>query len=795
MTTQRFQTIIARARAHRVAVLVDINDPYWETSCVGVIQFLTKLWGGSLAVIIPTDGKTIAKEFWEVLSAHDPDRILCYRTTGNDLKIADPSKFQSHVDQWTQAELASSGMEEADLRVNIEKRLLNGNVDNFSISDELSQQIVTRLAPLHYDPTHTQEQTRQLDLTHIARGIEPSYPLTCVLDVIPFSDSFKIVAEIVRDGSPEAPPELWIAASLGSNDAKQTSALIEANVTPRTFHASQLSPCQLVSLGVEPGDTLKTPLPWSLSMTALAYYRSFKAMHYQLPTVIMVGDTISDFCMYYALRRLQGRALWLPKWFFDVSGSYNSRLATAVRGAAELGRIEHAEQLVLATFSIRAPELSEAETKIRPALLTRTTVKIETMNADLVKSQLRSPSRSCTAGTIGDISTHMFVDGELPGVFETPRPLKINPLNPQQHRWMVDISFEKYILPRHPALGGHVVAEGNLIDARSGKDAVSYACPGVFVMGADMDTNLVRPKLRMPNCEKIFQIIFRDCGYESQVSDKGAYAAQVCEKFGSLEQIGYSLRTNERMLFRKYLDTTEPPKGSHEDGTYLNDNRRYLNFRAIAKILGSHEAAISIIDSYVSKGIFYRGFIFQCHRCSDVAWFSISDISETFTCRRCRTTQPYTMKSWRHPNEPAWFYKLDEIVYLTLLHNGHVPLLTLDLLRRQSKESFLYCPELRIRPEGTQKAFIEIDICCATDGRLCIGEAKSVDSIATNQFKPQQAAERYRDLAIEMSASLVVFSTSQTAWGQPTFDALSQAFESHPYIEVLTIGEGGLYQI
>ena len=152
------------------------------------------------------------------------------------------------------------------------------------------------------------------------------------------------------------------------------------------------------------------------------------------------------------------------------------------------------------------------------------------------------------------------------------------------------------------------------------------------------------------------------------------------------------------------------------------------------------------------------------------------------------------MKSWRHPNEPAWFYKLDEIVYLTLLHNGDIPLLTLDLLRRRSKESFLHCPELRIRPEGAKKAFIEIDVCCVTDGRLCIGEAKSVDSISTNQLNPQQTAERYRDLAIKMGASLVVFSTSQTIWGHATLDALSQAFKPYPSIEVLTIGEGSLYQ-
>jgi hypothetical protein len=795
MTTQRFQTVLARARAHRVAILIDINDPYWETSCVGVIQFLTKLWGGSQAVIIPTDGKTIAEEFWAVLSVHDPDQILCYRTTGADLQIVNPEQFQSTVDKWTQEHLATSGMEESDLRHQMEEHLLQANLGNFGIFPELSQQIITRLAPIHYDKAHTQEHTRQLDLGRIARGSSPFYPLTSVLDVLPFADPVKTIAEIVRDGSPLAPPVLWIAASMGSNDAKQTEALKQANVASTTFHTGSLSAYQLVRLGIEPGDTLKVHTPWALPMTALSYYRSLKSLRYQLPTVVMIGDTISDFCMYYALRCLQGRALWLPKWFFEDSGPYSSRLATAVRGAAELGRAEHAQQLSLASFSLSAQEMSEAEARISPALHSLSSVKVEAMNVELVNSQLRSPFRSCTAGTIGDISTRMFVDGELPGVFETPRPLGINPLDAQKHRWMVDISFENYQLPRHPALASYVIADGNLLNARSGKDAVSYSCPGIFVMGTDVETNLVRPRLKMPNCEKIFQIVFGDCGYESQPSDKGVYAAQACDKFGGLEEIGYSLRTNDGLVLRKYLDHTEPPKGSHDDGTYLNDQRRYLNFQAIAKILNSDESAIRLIDSFVSKGIFYRGFIFACNRCGDVAWFSISEINETFTCRRCRTTQPYMKKSWRHPNEPAWFYKLDEIVYLTMKNNGDVPLLTLDYIRRQSKESFLFSPELRIRPEGSRKAFMEIDICCVSNGRICIGEAKSNDSIATNQATAQKVGERYRDLAVKIGASMVAFSTSATCWSEPTFTAISTAFETHPYIEILTLGNGGLFQI
>ncbi|MGD0741443.1 MAG: hypothetical protein ABR957_17775, partial [Terracidiphilus sp.] len=69
-TTQRFQSLITRVRPHRIAVLTNTEDPNWYHNCIGVIEFLTKLWGGSHCIIIPTDGKKIDEEFWSILSSH-----------------------------------------------------------------------------------------------------------------------------------------------------------------------------------------------------------------------------------------------------------------------------------------------------------------------------------------------------------------------------------------------------------------------------------------------------------------------------------------------------------------------------------------------------------------------------------------------------------------------------------------------------------------------------------------------------------------------------------------------------
>jgi hypothetical protein len=144
------------------------------------------------------------------------------------------------------------------------------------------------------------------------------------------------------------------------------------------------------------------------------------------------------------------------------------------------------------------------------------------------------------------------------------------------------------------------------------------------------------------------------------------------------------------------------------------------------------------------------------------------------------------------PNEPLWYYKLDEMIYLMMKNNGHVPLLTLNKLRLSSKESFLFCHELRIFPQGGHKSFLEMDICCIANGKLCIGEAKSNGDLK-GDLTEVQTAERYRDLALKIGATMVVFSTTANAWTDASRKAIDSAFVNHPHIEVKKWTSGILY--
>lgn len=320
---------------------------------------------------------------------------------------------------------------------------------------------------------------------------------------------------------------------------------------------------------------------------------------------------------------------------------------------------------------------------------------------------------------------------------------------------------------------------------RATNDGLAYMCPGSLVIGTDPDFNLPWPTIRVPSALEIFRRVLNFGKYDCEISDKGRYESETISKLGGVDCAGDAFRdAGTSALFHKFLDRSPSAK---DGGVLLKDQRRYLDFVAISKLLGSNEFATEIIDSYISRKILYRGFVLACRHCSSVEWFSVDEIGHTFTCRRCGNTQQYGKASWRNGNEPAWFYKLDEIVYQAVLNNSAAPILTLAAIRRSAKDSFLLCPELRISVQGDKKHRMEIDICCIPDGKLCIGEAKSNGTLATNDVSAGDAAARYRDLAEKIGATGVIFSTSTAEWDKASQSAMHATFKALPHIELLTL--------
>jgi hypothetical protein len=790
-SVQRFQSFVTRVRPHRVAVLTNLEDMDWQESCLGVIEFFTKLWGGTHCVIIPTDGKTIDETFWAVLASHDPDIIYRYQRTGADEVDHAPEKFAARVAEEVSRHAEATGLEEAQIRVEVERAMRDVPLDEWTVKENLLNELLVRLSPFHLEKQAIEGMPRQLNVYAITRGDEPSHPLTPNINVLQSSIRPDYFAQVVWDvDASNVPPPLWLAAAIGRVDHEYASQLQKLGVTPYPVLMSHNLGSQVIKWGLDPRANLESPFPFGLTQAILTPVMAMRAKRFQLPTIVVVGDTQRDFCLYHALRWQYLRAVWLPSWFL----SDDDRLMTVIRQAEASGRSEHNQHLSFVSHSVPNADLEALKKRIVGRMY-QTVLSVDAITPGRVSHWLRHPSRVYAEGNLGDVTSHLLFKDDLPGTFESPLPRKLSPVEPMRHRWLVDITFVENLLPRHPALGRVVVHGSNVGDVRAGSDAVTYMCPGALVMGNHMETNMLRPHIHVPDAQEIFGIVLGDASYRSKTSDKGRYETAAVDKFGGLDKVGYALASeNHRSLLEKYLDTEKSTKGVVDEGVFLNgDQRRYLDFSSIRKIFKSDRFSSDLIDEYVERGILYRGYIFQCENCSDVAWHSIGDVNEKFTCRRCGLYQQYKHQHWRMPNEPQWSYKLDEMIYLMLKHNGHVPLLTLNSLRVTSKDSFLFCPELRIIPEGSDKTFLEMDICCIVNGKLCIGEAKSTGDLSGKNLTVLQTSNRYRDLALRIGATVVVFGTTAEDWSAASHKAIDSSFAPHPHIQVRIMTSSDLY--
>jgi hypothetical protein len=123
----------------------------WYHLCLGILEFLAKLWSGSNCVIIPTDGRTIDDEFWAILSSHDPNILYRYQPSGAGQKERAPAEFDRFVTEYVKNYAAKNDFAEDQVRSQLEKKLLETRFEEWSISEELNQQLLRRLTPFHFD--------------------------------------------------------------------------------------------------------------------------------------------------------------------------------------------------------------------------------------------------------------------------------------------------------------------------------------------------------------------------------------------------------------------------------------------------------------------------------------------------------------------------------------------------------------------------------------------------------------------------------------------------------------------
>jgi hypothetical protein len=217
-----------------------------------------------------------------------------------------------------------------------------------------------------------------------------------------------------------------------------------------------------------------------------------------------------------------------------------------------------------------------------------------------------------------------------------------------------------------------------------------------------------------------------------------------------------------------------PGKEVHHQDSEIT---RYVRKRVCISIAKARKTAYRTAYS-VEKQVFHRGLIFSCEACRNADWYGVDDVGRTFTCSRCRKVQAYKKVHWKSPEEPQWYYNLDEIFYQGYRHNMSVPILTLDYLRRTSKTSFMYSPELDVRKDRTsQKPDLEIDFCAYVDGRIILGQATAKDILDVSAGKEESRLRDNKQVAEAIRADTFLLSTMKENGSPRTIKSAQRLFE------------------
>lgn len=804
----RYRSLYSSVRPRRAVTLIG-SDGDWRARVQRMLECYSRTWGGDgNGLVAYSDGVKIPEAFWPLLRAFDADQWVVYSDTLLGLRMSDPEAYEAQlraiVDRWSQ----TTGLPEPEARELLEDhdRLSEAYVHHETADDDY---IRTWLAPaasefsiLEGGYTADRKPPHGLvdmcELTHA-----PSYVADLDLSALPRSVQLLVLsrtgglapnhaAHLDRQGDFErrtvavSPEELdhvlefaW-TGQVNTLAAQALGKLRERSGGGGLYEVPNLA-------YADAGFAAQFPLVQS--RLGCTWHRKFDRMLYQgSPLVVVCGDTAADFSYAYTRSRAVAPTFWLPVDSEDreltraICSALARQLATSRRGSA-------LDREVLLTS------------------LTMSTEQVETVREGILGtvwgSALGNPGsptlRTCAVAEVSTErkwlladTTHIavehyepFAGEEMVRALELPQPSEARGVNSTACSWQVDVVAPGHQLPARWALHEILSAGGALMPGavRTGVDSLSVNSHGKIVQlsGVPAHHALVRTRLRLPGAFEVFSKLAGRSGVTLHDSDKGQYTRRMFDLWGGLAALTEDLRSDGSV--RKILKEWISENKAH--GRILHE-RKFLRHGDLVRILGYEKAEImrartevrALLDRFLSRSIAFRGLVLHCGLCADSSFYRLEDLDPDYRCQRCRRRSAITNGSWpagqTGPFEPEWYYALDEVAYLGLCNDIHVPVLGLAQMA-QSTTSFLHMPEVVVSREGEKG--LEVDLWAIVDGRIVIGEAKKGDVLAETEDEERARCAALLRLARDLSADEFVMASGASRWSERTVrnveDALS----------------------
>ena len=282
-------TVRMPVRAPRLGVLVPTSSPWpWQRCFEAALAHRTGKWGGVGDLVFPLEPGLAEHElFWRIADVFDADAYVVDELMGLDLPEIDPVAWMGQL-----AELRDRFPDLDDQA--LENHVAGATLLSGSISADMHRLLVRRLAPLHLELAEN-----ELHDSVIETGYVPE------MDV---GDLAELPREIRNARTTLGPSQsLLLTAELGRLDRGTEATLVQRGLA---VHAEDLESSVALAARLYSNSGQQGVWPWTLSQQALSIYA--RARMRRSAPVVVAGDDVWDFVLFYALRKLTMRAWWVP---------------------------------------------------------------------------------------------------------------------------------------------------------------------------------------------------------------------------------------------------------------------------------------------------------------------------------------------------------------------------------------------------------------------------------------------------------------------------------------------------
>jgi hypothetical protein len=480
---------------------------------------------------------------------------------------------------------------------------------------------------------------------------------------------------------------------------------------------------------------------------------------YQTPAVVVVGNSIQDFCLYWTLRAVRTGVLWAPTEGLDNWRLFADQFRTLIRF-----RIPNQHQSTsLISTSVPDEDLAQLAIQLEPR-------RPEQQASPVAALSLASIGR-LLPGRILNVVMHSYQSVSIPFVdgvsgMRLPKASKgmIAFDEPAVLDLLQDVQVVDHRLPGARVFNSRLQPEPRV--SRATTDGWVFNPARILTFAYDTwETAQVDVRLRLgkpiDECLAVFAPELR-----ARLSVAGQYLMRAFTFFEDpLDAAEFLTSGPVARLLDAFRRTTPVPANRQLSGAVLHE-RRFLNFHDMATVTGlPDEAMESLLEDLIGRRVLRRGFAFQCPICRWADFYALATFGDEFECRQCAQLTRWQLKDSRHKVAPELFYGLDEILYRVADTDGHAVLRALKWLSEGSS-SFMVAPGVNIDWPGDANPW-EVDAVILLDGHIVLVEVKNATAIE------QRQVNKYGSLAEALRADTVCF-VSTKGWDDATVARLDR---------------------